>query len=625
MVLIYDLEVFPNFFLAGFLPKDSDEPIFFEISAWKNDCLPLLKFLEQEGLRLIGYNNLNYDYPLLHYLLNSQVLSINDPDFVTQFIYKKSDDLIGQEFTAIPEWEEKIPQLDVYRIHHLDNRAKSATLKDIEFNIRHSSVEDLVIPPYTYLFEGSDDQTREEVLKYNLNDLLATRAFYFKSSKEIKLRKSLSRKYNLKLLNANDPKMGSEIFAAKLAPKLGITMRELRQMRTERAGGVLLKDCVFPYVNFKTPELQKVLEKVKTVWVYEGETKGAWKDEIAFKGVKYKFGLGGIHGCIYPGFYKENEGHVIITSDVTSYYPNLSIKNRFYPRHLTSIYCDVYEDIFNERKTYPKGTPENYGLKIALNGSFGKSNDKYSFFKDLKYMLTTTVNGQLLLMMLAERVSHLGQILMANTDGIEILIPKENVDEYYAICKKWEKFTRLELEHGQYKSMAIRDVNNYRAIFHNEDEEVDEDKTYEKGVFEINKMIHKDHSQMVVPKALKAFYEKGTPVKQFIENHDDIFDFYIRLKIKSNFSAEIRYVSGQNINTVQLSKTTRYYASKDGGYIYRINDKDEATAIRKNQKCTIANSHQELSMSEYHIDYQYYIRECNKVINAIDQGQIKLF
>ena len=310
----------------------------------------------------------------------------------------------------------------------------------------------------------------------------------------------------------------------------------------------------------------------------------------------------------------------------TSYYPNLSIKNGFYPRHLTSIYCTVYSGIFNERLTYPKGTPENYGLKIALNGTFGKSNDQYSYFKDLKYMLTTTINGQMLLMMLVERVVHLGQILMANTDGIEILIPRENVEEYFAICAKWEKFTRLGLEHGQYKSMVIRDVNNYRAIFHNEDEERNEDKTYEKGVFEINKMIHKDHSQMIVPKALKAYYENDIPIREFIRNHDDIFDFYIRLKIKSNFSAEIRYVAGQNINTVELSKTTRYYASTVGGYIYRIkNENDSTVAIKKGQRCTIANKHESKSISEYNIDYSYYEHECSKVINAVDQGQLNLF
>ena len=162
---------------------------------------------------------------------------------------------------------------------------------------------------------------------------------------------------------------------------------------------------------------------------------------------------------------------------------------------------------------------------------------------------------------------------MANTDGIEILIHKSKKQEYFDICAKWEKFTRLEIEHDRYRKIVIRDVNNYRAVLH-KDAEIDEDKMYEKGCFEINKKLHKDHSMLVVPKALKAYYEDGIPIKTFIRNHTDIFDFYIRLKIKSNFRGEIRYVVGENINIVELTKTTRYYASKVGGYIFRVNGKE---------------------------------------------------
>jgi hypothetical protein len=615
MLNIYDLEVFSNFFLAGFLGKNAEKSQFFEISDWKDDSKILKEFLHQENLKLVGYNCLAYDYPIIHYILEMGLLDQKDPMLVTNMIYNKSNEIINDSSSSFPEWKVKIPQLDLMKIHHLDNKSKSATLKDIEFVIRHDNVEDLDFDPHSIIL---DDEDREKIILYNENDLIATRKFYFKSTKEIELRKSLSKKYRLNLINANDPKMGAEIFASKLAPKLGIPIWELKKQQTKRSL-VLLKKCIFPYINFKTKTFQDVLKKTKEVIVYDGDTKGAWKDEVIFNKVKYKFGFGGLHGCIYPGIYQEDENNVIVSSDVTSYYPNLAIKNRFYPAHLTSIYCDVYENIFDERKMYPKGTPENYGLKIALNGTFGKSNDKYSFFKDLKYMLRTTINGQMLLAMLCERVAHLGQILMANTDGIEILIPKSNVEKYYNICKKWEKFTRLELEHGNYKKMVIRDVNNYLAIKENDD-------TYEKGCFEINKLLWKDHSMLIVPKALKAYYTKGTPVQEFIRNHNDMFDFYMKLKIRSNFKAEIRYVVGENINNVQLSKTTRYYASTNGGYIFRNKlDGDTTSAIKKNQRCTIANRHVDMPMSDRHVDYQFYERECSKIINAIDQGQLKLY
>ena len=314
-----------------------------------------------------------------------------------------------------------------------------------------------------------------------------------------------------------------------------------------------------------------------------------------------------------------------MSSDVTSYYPNLAIKNKFYPEHLTSLFCEVYEGLFNERRLYPKGTPENYGLKEALNSAYGKSNDFWSFIRDVVYTLKTTINGQLLIAMLCERASNLGQIIMANTDGIEILIHKDKKQEYFNICKKWEELTMLSLEHNQYKSMVIRDVNNYTAILHGDDER-DEDKKYEKGCFEIDKFIWKDHSQLVVPKALRAYYSEGTSIKEFIRNHTDIFDFYIRMKLNSNFSAELRYISGENINRIKLSKTTRYYISTIGGSIYKTNnDRKTTSRVKKDCKCTIANKHIDLPMEQYKIDYQYYERECNKIINAVDKGQLNLF
>ena len=628
MVLIYDLEVFPNYFLAGFLEsKEMGYSYFFEISEWTDDSDDLLKLLSDKDLKLVGFNNLEYDYPLLDHILKKGLLNVHDPMMVTNMIYHKSQEIISNTFSSIPEWKIDIPQLDLMKVHHLDNKAKSATLKDIAFAIHFHNIEDIPASVHDYLFKDRDDKLRDNVRLYNMNDLLITKRFYERSKKEISLRRNLSKKYNLLLTNANDPKIGVEIFASKLAPRLGVNVWELKKMQTNRFM-VSLNDCIFPYVNFKTPVFQTLLDNSMKVEVFEGETKGAWNETVIFGKLEYTFGLGGIHACIGPGIYEESNDYIIMTSDVTSYYPNLSIKNRFYPAHLTSIYCDVYEEIFNERKTYPQGTPENYGLKIALNGSFGKSNEQWSFFKDLKYFLRTTVNGQLLLVMLCERVAHLGQILMANTDGIEILIHKSKKQEYLNICTKWEKFTRLELEHGQYKKLIIRDVNNYRAVLHSDSVE-GEDKVYEKGVFEIDKFLYKDHSMLVVPKALKAFYTDGTPVRTFIHNHKSIFDFYMRLKIKSNFTAEIRYVENENINIVQLSKTTRYYASTNGGYLYRINKdktvKAPVSAIKKRQRCTIANLHVGAKIEDYNIDYLFYEQECYKIINAVDLKQFKMF
>lgn len=76
--------------------------------------------------------------------------------------------------------------------------------------------------------------------------------------------------------------------------------------------------------------------------------------------------------------------------------------------------------------------------------------------------MQTTINGQLLLTMLVEDILlHVpdAQLLQTNTDGATFRFKEEHLPIYDAICKKWEKVTKLTLEFADYKSMYIWDVN----------------------------------------------------------------------------------------------------------------------------------------------------------------------
>jgi hypothetical protein len=137
------------------------------------------------------------------------------------------------------------------------------------------------------------------------------------------------------------------------------------------------------------------------------ETKGVFKDLTAtVNGFTFVFGLGGIHGSVEREKVVSDDTHVIESRDVTSYYPNLAIKNRFYPAHLGEKFCDIYADLFEQRKKYPKKSSESATLKLALNGTYGDSNNKFSVFYDPLFTMRITLNGQLLLCMLAETVDE---------------------------------------------------------------------------------------------------------------------------------------------------------------------------------------------------------------------------
>lgn len=56
------------------------------------------------------------------------------------------------------------------------------------------------------------------------------------------------------------------------------------------------------------------------------------------------------------------------------------------------------------------------------------------------------INGQLLLLMLAEKLISIGcQIIQANTDGLFVLRKKKDEQKFKDVCKWWENLTRLEL------------------------------------------------------------------------------------------------------------------------------------------------------------------------------------
>jgi DNA polymerase elongation subunit (family B) len=210
-----------------------------------------------------------------------------------------------------------------------------------------------------------------------------------------------------------------------------------------------------------------------------------------------------------------------------SYYPNLAIVNKVYPKHLSETFCDVYEDVYIQRKGFAKGTSENATMKLALNGVYGDSNSKFSPFYDSQYTMTITISGQLSLCMLSEKLLEIEglDIIQINTDGVTVRVPRDRVDDHVKICEDWEKLTGLELERNDYNSMYIRDVNNYIAEYTN-------GSLKRKGAYEYEDLDwSKNHSGLIIQMAAVAYLTEGKPVQDTIRNHKDKMDFMMRVKV----------------------------------------------------------------------------------------------
>lgn len=627
-IFVFDLEQLKNFHSATFMERDNPKNIrVFVIHSSRNDMHEYYKFLQEEVAGLIGFNNVRFDYPLLH-LFMAIMKMISDrtqADGLNQILYEESQRLIKEDYTAIADKDTKIPQLDLFLIHHFDNKAKMTSLKYVEINIQYPNVQDM---PFEHTHWVEDNEV-EEILDYNFNDVDATYQFYIKSEELVELRQKLGKKYNLNLLNHNDPKIGEEIFGREISKKTRIRFSVLKNMRTYRRS-IDLGRCVLPSISFKSKEFNKILEFFKSTTIVE--TKNAFAESVIYNGFKYDYGTGGLHGCIESGVYEEDEEHMILDIDVQGYYPSVAISNGFYPQHLGKGFLTVYEECV-ELKNEAGRTGDmvtKAGMKLANNGVYGKSNDQYSMFYDPQYTMRVTVNGQLQLSMLAERLASEMRIpctvLQVNTDGITIKMHRDMEAKQIDICEQWEKDTGLVLEYAMYKKMVIRDVNNYLAV------DLD-DKAKPKGCFEVIPMqngaiaYNKNWSMRIVPKVLHEYYMYGVPVEEGVRDSRNIYDFTIGFRARGDWKI---YAIGLDKNIKfhdKQQKTLRYFMSRGGVMLTKENEVDgRVISLEAGRTTTIFNRYfKPLQFSDYGIDYGYYIKEINKIINAVDDGQLKLF
>ena len=428
-------------------------------------------------------------------------------------------------------------------------------------------------------------------------------------------------------------------------------------MRTKR-DSIVVEDILLDYINFNRKEFKNIHEKFKTLKINPNDTKGGFKYSVTHKSVKTDFGLGGVHGATKASVYEAKDGMIIMTSDVTSFYPNLAIRNGWSPAHLPKEeFCEQYEWFFEERKKIPKKDPKNYVYKIILNSTYGLSNDENSFLYDPEFTMRITINGQLSLVMLYEMLSDgipESIPLMQNTDGLEMIIPETAKDRYLEICKKWEDMTQLQLEHDQYDKMIIGDVNNYIAVF--KEKEVDKE-TYEsmknktphfvyredngkyyvkttkcKGRFEFSDLpLHKNKSALIVPKAIYYFFIHNVAPEIFIQQNRNILDYCIGVKRKGDWIfMETCFIKGVRHDR-ELQGVVRYYVSNKGCKLIKVNKADGRETRLEAGKWlqTEFNLHEIKPWGDYDINDEYYLERVYKEIENIsrlkEQSQLSLF
>jgi len=222
-----------------------------------------------------------------------------------------------------------------------------------------------------------------------------------------------------------------------------------------------------------------------------------------------------------------DDDHVMRNIDVASYYPSMILEFGFYPPRFTEKFLEVYGNIYKTRlkAKAEKDMVVSDGLKIVLNGSFGKLGSMYSKLYSPDLMLQVTLTGQLMLLMLIEEVTKEGyQVVSANTDGIELVCAKDRREELENIVFEWELETGMIMEEGEYVALYARDVNNYVAVY--------DDHVKAKGVYS-EPTLQKNSEYPIVFNSIRTYlFDKTARIEDTIRNCTDVRQFLTARTVK---------------------------------------------------------------------------------------------
>lgn len=627
-VWVYDIEVFPNVFHCIAKNTESGEYRYFEISERRNDLFKIVSFFHTFDVNndinvelsndkvFCGYNNIHYDNVIIN-LLIEKYYSIRDFDYigVTRGISNLSN-LIIQNPDDTSRWKhwKYLKYFDTLDLLIMRFSSKLRVgLKEMQVTMKFHNVQE---------YEG--DFTKplaanqiNEMIKYNKNDVDSTEQLLFLSQKDIDLRLGIEKEYGIDVLNKDGMSIGVEVIKHKYLEATHKTWNDIKDLRSP-CDMIAIKDVLLPFIKFDTPILQQILEEAKQQIVSPGR-KG-YERHFLLDNVEHTLGVGGLHSVNTPEVITPAEDEFICDQDVASLYPSLIIKYGFYPPHLGREFLDVYSKIKEERieAKHNGNKVKNLTLKLALNGISGQLQNEYNWCYSPKTAMKIRMNGQFLLLMLAEKLISVGcRIIQSNTDGIFYIGKKNRKSDIEKVCGEWENLTQLDLEADYYEKICQFAINDYIAIGEGYKDTKDKNLIKTKGMFVTETQLGKGMNANIIPNAVIRYFADGIPVKETIRTCKDINEFITYQKIDKKF--DVVY------NNKKIQRINRFYYSTNGYYLIK-KDPDTDKCIKLNTKSgvTIVNNLADFEFPT-NINYLYYESEANKIVSLLRNKQLELF
>lgn len=642
IVLVYDLEIFPNVFSCTIWNTERNEYRVYEISSRKNNLLEMTKLFKCKSYLFCGYNNIHYDNPVINYILENELpLSHKPYSDVCYKLHELSDTIINSDsIDAWKRWKyaKNFATLDLLTM--LYSNKLRVGLKEMQITMQFRNVQEYDGDFNALLPESEIDK----MLAYNKNDVESTTELLNRCEEDIKLRLAIEDEYHIQALNKDGVNLGMEILKVKYLEKTHKTWDDIKNLRSP-CPSIRLNKIILPHISYKTPKLQQFLEDFKRQVV--GAGRKAYEQHFLLDNIEYSVGVGGIHSVNTPEAVIAKDDEVISDVDVASLYPSLIIQYGFYPPHLGKEFLEIYTQIKNERiEAKHKGDKlKDKTLKLSINGLSGNLQSEYSWVYSPKTALQIRINGQLMLLMLAERLLAAGcRIIQANTDGLFVLRKKKDDDKFKAACKEWEDLTRLTLEEDRFERFYQYAINDYLAITEGYAKKRDavlsgetvlnkkgkpytisslhKDFLKKKGMFTDSVTLGKGMAPMIIPKAINDRLSDNVSVEKTIKESTCLNDFITYQKVGKEFSVEY--------DGKLITRINRYYMSFKAPYLYKCkvnNDgkRNNYQNILKASGVKVINNLDEVKEFPTDINYKYYVTEAQKIVNAFIQKQMPLF
>ena len=586
------------FSLAVCMGHDPAKRRVFEVSFRKNELKKIIEMIvkcNKQNFFFCGYNNAEYDWYMcdIVYRERDRLLKLSGTE-VSKYLKERSnywfENYNGMHnsdawFAYKREhklWPESffVKQLDLMKIHGLDGEV---SLKVMQYNMRYPSIRTL---PY-----GPNDPVTspmiDDIIDYNLNnDVIGTQWLFERSKDEIVFRNFVGEEYNRTLMAYGEVKI------AKILGESFLMDGEKRDQlvhgdiyykdedgerhvyQTRYPHGIDLSDIVFDFVEMKSPQFKAVVNWITSQHV-DG-AKGAFTElhpddvqgiipftndsniqmmgrkgnktikylkclSVDYSGITFDFGVGGLHASRQNAYFESDNDYLIIDVDGESWYPTISANLNVYPEHIGPVFCEFAAEVIQKKRYTLATDPMKKVYKLIANSFiYGQLKEKSSFIYDEKAALKITINGQLLLCLLAEMIMDGTEdttLIQANTDGVTFKVNRSQINKFDGIVKAFDLLTNMNMEYAYYDYMAINNVNNYIAKYSDDEANgKDRDKLKCKGAaYSTSKDWKKDYSCLVVPKAIENYFKTGQPLEDYINAYDEAYDFTLRLKVSKSY------------------------------------------------------------------------------------------